>query len=628
MLHQSEIPEILQPEDQIGQWRLQLLAEISDLGPPDLVQLRKRENKDSPLFTYLYHTGADVRDVSSVAATCFEIASCISNSPQLWFGRSHHFKVEQVTYTTYNAFSQVDLIVTVSIPGGVSWSLADRFGNIIDDFSNTEPKELELIWMETFVSACVRALITADDEGEFAPIVECRRINPFEDSACIDSFLNGFELLFPLGEKLGSSDEYQVSTILHNNLVDALILCVKLTNCTEKALVVLNNLYNEYPIVSYLIAKVMLLGDHEIEAVKFIHEELERDPLNADLLLLQSEYCLSKSRVDLALPLAIKAVNCSPSLFHPWANLVNIYILQNEYAKALFTLNSCPMVTHKDKYILKRISTISSPMPPTSNIHLPLPTKLVVDGVTNLDPKIISIEQSKLLWNLPAANLKSTYKLAYQLLTNLIRKMDWDEVLQLRSNVFVMEEELKNDLKGKRLCERWLDNLFMLLYEDLKLFTQYKQSLPYESTMSDNVNSSQSLSSMASPSSKTAIEWETLGLVSQRLGHVKDAKRCFESALSQRWCVRSSRGLVKILKNYRFTAKRNGKEFTKFDSILLDLTGKLFAWEWKWYKEFSILISDTVAILAKDKGAERVKSEMEELTFAIDTLVKWGVLEV
>ncbi len=45
----------------------------------------------------------------------------------------------------------------------------------------------------------------------------------------------------------------------------------------------------------------------------------------------------------------------------------------------------------------------------------------------------------------------------------------------------------------KRLCERWLDNLFMVLYEDLRIYTIWRaelahyesQSIAYESSATD-----------------------------------------------------------------------------------------------------------------------------------------------
>jgi len=129
---------------------------------------------------------------------------------------------------------------------------------------------------------------------------------------------------------------------------------------------------------------------------------------------------------------------------------------------------------------------------------------------------------------LPAPGLHGTFAKAYTLLTKINAKIGWDNLLKARSSVFVMEEEYRiekgkpvesppatngvptvnaesdkksvssldpspptptsphlpgNEIglppnlaeenvdgnrtmfQSKRLCERWLDNLFMVLYE-------------------------------------------------------------------------------------------------------------------------------------------------------------------
>lgn len=571
----------------------------------------------------------------------------INQQPQLWFGKLKAFHVSNATYSVYNIFRKLDLRVTVKFPGSVHLEVYDNFGNNI----MIEEKDEDEVWLECFVSSIVRSIITSDDDGDFSSIVEIRKINPFLESSSIENFLIGFKRLFKKGEKLGCNELVQVPSLLDNYLIDTFFKFVELTNCFDLALETLNDLYKTYPEVSVLIAKTLFMANKEIDAIKFIHEKLSASNINSTpgssrLLLLQSQYCIRKNRLDLALPLAIKSVELSPSLFEPWENLVLIYISLNKFDDALLTLNACPMVTHKDKYILKR----STPKTPSnSDLHLPLSQDVFLNGITNLNSQDVANEHAKLnkdLLNLPASSLKSTFRNAYNLLSKIVLKLGWEKLLEVRSKIFVMEEEWGSNsnnspIKRKRLCERWLDNLFMLLYEDMKIFTIFKaQELQFDS-ISDKPSSLKLVNKLGNwnksdetedefLSSHNCIEWELIGLLSERLGYVKDAQRYYEFALSKRFSVKSAKRLIKIYLDYKKksikglnTAHLNAssisvnnintkpaKDPMKYDLILLKLIIGLLVWDYRWYNIFSPNLLNSLVEIINDFGIIKVENEI------------------
>lgn len=71
---------------------------------------------------------------------------------------------------------------------------------------------------------------------------------------------------------------------------------------------------------------------------------------------------------------------------------------------------------------------------------------------------------------------------------------------------------------NKRLCERWLDNLFMVLYEDLRVWTIFRAEMAHFRT--------QHLAYR-----KTAYEWEILGDLGLRLHHREEAKEAYQRCL-------------------------------------------------------------------------------------------------
>ncbi|KAI0263047.1 chaps family protein [Gloeopeniophorella convolvens] len=71
---------------------------------------------------------------------------------------------------------------------------------------------------------------------------------------------------------------------------------------------------------------------------------------------------------------------------------------------------------------------------------------------------------------------------------------------------------------NKRLCERWLDNLFMVLYEDLRVWTIFRAEVAHFKTQHVAYR-------------KTGLEWEILGDLGIRLHHKEEAKEAFQRAL-------------------------------------------------------------------------------------------------
>lgn len=68
------------------------------------------------------------------------------------------------------------------------------------------------------------------------------------------------------------------------------------------------------------------------------------------------------------------------------------------------------------------------------------------------------------------------------------------------------------DFSSKRLCERWLDNLFMVLYEDLRVLTVWRAEMAH-------------FKAQHMPYRKTATEWEILGDLALRLHRKEEVRR-------------------------------------------------------------------------------------------------------
>ena len=408
--------------------------------------------------------------------------------------------------------------------------------------------------------------------------------------------------------------------------------------------------------VSSLLARVLISADEEVQAVKLLHDAVTKLPMDYSLLDCQSDFCQSKGRLDWALECAKRGVTAAPSEFGTWAKLAEVYVGLEQWDLALLTLNSCPMFTYQDKDIPR--------MPEPARIILPVLPESMLDEIDEA-PSYDGEQVHPSLRKLHAAGYKGTFLKAYSLLTEVTAKIGWDQLLKIRSQVFVMEEEYRNErqtgsnqqnpdpnasttaLRGtpspginggkpenhtngdsnlvrdedenphqadasstsppnsaaivdeslekpehiitaevvksgndeniadsahsntkytefhnKRLCERWLDNLFMVLYEDLRIYTIWRTDMARAQSESSDYR-------------KSAEEWEILGELAERLHHFPEAVEAYQACLRLRFSPKAMKGVLKMYEN-------QGRSAEVLQAML-----RLIAWQYRWYSEVS-----------------------------------------
>ena len=189
--------------------------------------------------------------------------------------------------------------------------------------------------------------------------------------------------------------------------------------------------------VSSLLARVLIAADEEVQAVKLLHDAISELPMDYSLLDCQSAFCQSKGRLDWALECAKRSVTAAPSEFGTWAKLAEIYVGLEQWDLALLTLNSCPMFTYQDKDAPR--------MPEPARVLLPVLPESMLDEIDESQQAYDSELVHPSLRKLHAAGYKGTFLKAYSLLTEITAKIGWDQLLKIRSQVFVMEEEYRSE---------------------------------------------------------------------------------------------------------------------------------------------------------------------------------------
>lgn len=247
---------------------------------------------------------------------------------------------------------------------------------------------------------------------------------------------------------MGSDSVVQIPNNVSNHLTAGLLKYFHTTGRFTSGINLFEKLRSRSLEVSSLLAKVLFMGNEEIKAIRVLHESIRQSPMDYVMLDTQAEFLkrkalnpstaeLKEERLKMALGCADRSTVAAPSEFGTWARLAEIYVAMEDWENALTTLNSCPMFTYQDK---------DAPiMPEPREVHLPTLPETRLDEIDSEPEGRYGDQVAPSLLSLRAALYKGTFKHAYSILTEMTKKIGWDQLLKVRSNVFVMEEEYRTD---------------------------------------------------------------------------------------------------------------------------------------------------------------------------------------
>ncbi|KAK8063551.1 hypothetical protein PG996_008203 [Apiospora saccharicola] len=654
--------------------RTESLQSLRELGPPDLVHLLKQNLRAPTRQIGVYHhvTGVDASSSASLAA--------------------------YINTLTYNNKDH----------GQPSPN------KIVEGLGGEKRPATDELWLETYLCSVLRAYSYADDgSGDtIRKIMGVRRFNPVMNTETEHRFLSAAEHLFFRGWQLGSDSVVQVPNNVSNHLTSGLLKYFHTTGRFASAINLFEKLRSQNVEVSSLLAKVLIMGNEEVQGVRVLYQALKDTPMDYVMLDTQADFLMKKAlsapnaqqkeeRLKMAQGCADRSTIAAPSEFGTWARLAQVYVTMEDWENALTILNSCPMFTYQDK---------DAPlMPEPKDVYLPTLPETRLEEIDSEPESRYNEQVDPSLLNLRAAAYRGTFKQAYSILTEMTAKIGWDQLLKIRSNVFVMEDEyrterqdtsslappqrnasldglrgtpeppvngdeenekentkesdkesdkddddkssiegdekdekedddeeksksgdadstaptltdgkdvpnsvekpehtidpgkvkadaIKSDadnsatteehlsrLNNKRLCERWLDSLFMVLYEDLRVYTIWRTQMAQYRAQSMQYK-------------KSAEEWEILGCLAERLQHHDEAAEAYRACLAQRFSPKALSGILRV-----YEKTKNTRE------IVASLI-RLVTWQYRWYSEFSPDLLYTIRTLIEDEGAVKVRS--------------------
>lgn len=240
----------------------------------------------------------------------------------------------------------------------------------------------------------------------------------------------------------------QVPTNVSNHLTTGLLEYFETTGRYASGINLFEKLRSQSIEVASLLAKVLFMGNEEVDGVKTLYQSLQVTPMDYVMLGTQAEFLLKKAqnaetpelkqeRLRMALGCADRSTVAAPSEFGTWARLAEVYVAMEDWDNALTTLNSCPMFTYQDK---------DTPMmPEPREVDLPILSDTRLDDIDSEPESRFSEQVDPSLLGLRAAAYRGTFKQAYRILTEMTAKIGWDQLLKIRSAVFVMEDEYRTE---------------------------------------------------------------------------------------------------------------------------------------------------------------------------------------
>lgn len=400
----------------------------------------------------------------------------------------------------------------------------------------------------------------------------------------------------------------------------------------------------------------------------------------SSLLNLQAKFLIRRNDFELALSVAKMSTELSLDSPASWYYLAKCYINLGYYEKALLAINSMPNLPAVDKnkkalfsktvlydYYVRPLGNTQDCMTLNSNefnilsntmkkwkenklrdvifgrIVMPNESKQgyipeiwdkacveigpvygpqSCNSINFVSPQEVkSIADTNLLSRNTIAKQYSWFqKKVVQLLMEMITNIGWNDLLQLRTNVFVMEVEYADNegfsnisnkdipmkVRQKRICERWLDQMFLDIYDDLRIS---KVSLDDKDIK------------------YSGLEWELLGLTMLRSWNWQDGIACLRTSIKARFDYVSCKQLLELFMDYN----PEGIEIIDPEFVLELVTQKI-SYEKRFYDGFQLLNLQVLFKLSAMLTADGIKSRITSLPYAtrsmiatVDNMLDWVV---
>lgn len=411
------------------------LGDFIELGPPDLVYVRKRYQpmvgKATTRGYYHFVRGVDVSSPAKISAYVKDI---ITNGldPGGWFATGG-WTIVGVSYRCWNAISKLDMAVDIEIPGGVKIGAYDVEGEVIPDVE-------EHLWKEAFVCAMARDIF---EYGEL-PFYPCLKVvNGFrleqeryflECAASCASKWDG------AGAVLRDSKPITCAT----SIIAGAIRKLFFSNCRYKSAIEFFDSLEDKECLIHSAGAYLVMGEVEA-AVEKVDEAIELCPRSSPAYDMKAKILLHRYNWDAALRAGKRAVELCAKNSEARITLGEIYLSLGEHEAAMLSFNSARMpapILHN--YLRKLIPWRNNLTSPVDAGASGTDTVSFVATWKKNERMRSQQKSDEALQELPARSMSEAERPVYRGLVKMLDIMGWEKLLDVRGKVFVMESDMQS----------------------------------------------------------------------------------------------------------------------------------------------------------------------------------------
>lgn len=415
------------------------LHRLSQMGPPDIVYVRKRFTPvmgSSRVYGY-YHfvRGVDVASAASISAYIVDLVN--NGLDALPWVNSGSWEIVGATYRTYNAISKVDVIVDFKLPGGISASAIDSEENHVD--------LTDAIWRETAVCAAIRDMTGTGEH----PLYPCLRVIQSPAEGVDEAFLENAQACVTMWHNAGCDDSAKLNPSIANSRVATSISEHLLSLCRydRAAEFFASEAIREASpdCVVHAAAAYRLKKDLN-SAMSLIESAIATNSNSSMAFVGKAKILATRGDLEDAWDAAKKATECKSVGLSAWITLADLSADLARYREALVALNTGDMPQLVLDYYLREL------VPNRRNTTTPNPGFANGCDAVNVLAQRLREERNMLssradvaLSELPGKLMTPAEHECYSVLVKILSDVGWDRLLAIRGEAFVMETDIENE---------------------------------------------------------------------------------------------------------------------------------------------------------------------------------------
>jgi hypothetical protein len=400
-----------------------------------------------------YCQGADVSCPAAISAYFQSLVAGMSKGS--WYS-SGEYRVKKAVFCVYDCFRHVDVRCEVTFPGCVAAYAVTAKGDRLE----MQPDD----WSTAFVSSTVRAMLDP-------PSLRTVKIFPLLPTPSSEKlFFSTFNALVARSAVTACDAVHGCCDASHNVIISTVMryllscfrleevetLCARhmadapgLVHYAAQAEVLRGNVDAACAMTAAAAAAAVANGPSATAdtnaALRSCILSAQSDSLRAKISPAASGAAASSQALVSAIETAQEAARLCPYNLQAWLTLCKAYAAAKDWASMLITINSIPFHIEKKMGKRGRLSADGSPVQDASRCTAPPltsdPSRMSLFDFHHGDADLDYSSVPSDLDTFPGSKIEGMSKEVYALVVEAMNSSSWDELLEIRSSVFLMKEE-------------------------------------------------------------------------------------------------------------------------------------------------------------------------------------------